>query len=130
TRAAARVPGGGGQVCGGNRLFPRGESRAGAYSEMFSQLRQHEGVSIYLYTLGDLRIASLLRPQRECDRAAERSVLEDLKRYAKKDDIVLLASLRVLRVGTQWQNLDLTEVIATRDSEQAEIGRKTAGEEG
>jgi peptidoglycan/LPS O-acetylase OafA/YrhL len=119
-----------GRIWSGKRLFALGDSHASAYVEMLSDLRQREGVSIYLYSIGDVRIGSFLHPQRDWDRAAEHAALEALKRYAQPGDIVLLSSLRVLRIGTQWQTHNLDEVIADRDSERAERNRELAVQEG
>src|SRR5262245_21107879 len=119
-----------GRLWSGKRLFVLGDSHASAYVEMLGQLRQREGVSIYLHWAGDLRIGSLVFPQQEADRAAERSALEALKRLAQPGDIVLLSSLRVLRLGTQFGLYDRQEVIAERDGEQAENDRRIAVQEG
>ncbi len=97
---------------------------------MLSELRQREGVSIYMYTVGGIRIGSFVFPQREVDREAEQKALQSLERYAKPGDAVLLASLRVFRLGNQWGNFELRDVIAERDSEQAEQDRQIAVREG
>ena len=118
-----------GRAWSDKRLFVLGDSHAGAYAEMASLLRERQGVSIYLQSLGG-GVCSLIRPQQERDRAIERSALEALRQHGRPGDIVLLAGLRVLRLGDQWATFDLQEVIAQRDSEQAETDRKIAVEEG
>jgi peptidoglycan/LPS O-acetylase OafA/YrhL len=119
-----------GRAWSGRRLFVLGDSHASAYIEMLSELQRREGVSIYLYWSGGLRLGSLLHPQRPTDRTAEQSALEALQRHAQPGDIVLLSSLRVLRLGSQWRSFNLQEVIAERDSEQAEMDRRIAVREG
>lgn len=119
-----------GQAWSGRKLFVIGDSHAGSYAEMVGQLRQQKGVSIYMYTVGGIRIGSLVFPQRDADRQAEQSALKSLEKYAQPGDVVLLASLRVMRFGSQGGNFDVEDVIAERDSEQAEQERQVAVREG
>jgi len=119
-----------GKLWSGKRLFVLGDSHASSYAEMLSDLRQREGVSVYLHWVGDIRIASLLHPQRDHDRAEEQEALQAIERYARPGDIAFLPSLRVLRIGSQFASVDIQKVVAERDSQQAELNRQIAVREG
>lgn len=119
-----------GHAWSGKNLFVIGDSHAGSYAEMVNQLRQHEGVSVYMFTVGDIRIGSLVFAQRDFDREAEQTALKALGQYAHPGDVVLLASLRVFRFGSQWGNFEVQDVIARRESEAAEQERQIAVREG
>jgi hypothetical protein len=123
-------PGPAGRSWSDKRLFVFGDSHAGAYVEMLRLLRDEKGVSIYLNSTGGGQIGSLLYPQAPGDDTVLAGLQEDLDRYGRPGDIVLLASLRVRRLCNQWGNFDLKQVIEARDSPQAETERRIAVREG
>lgn len=119
-----------GKIWSGKHLFVIGDSHASAYSGILSRLNSEKGVSFYLGSSAGAHLGSLVRIMNDRDRALEAQLLVDVRKYAQPGDVVLLASLRVLRLSEQWENFDLQKVIEERDNAKAESNRIAAVLEG
>ena len=129
-KANSLLPGAEGKPWSGKNLFVIGDSHASAYREMFQMLMREKGGSIYLNSKGGGSLGSLMRPLDQGELRREQEALDDLRRYCRPGDVVFLASLRVLDVGSQWGDIDLQDVIKQRDSPEAEAQRAVAVREG
>lgn len=92
----------------GRTLFVFGDSHAMAYTGMVTEYVLRNGAKGVLYRNPGCSFASL-RPDGmgdACRGQAER-VLADITARARRGDILLLASLRVQRLGDQWARFDV-----------------------
>jgi peptidoglycan/LPS O-acetylase OafA/YrhL len=112
------------------KLFIIGDSHAGCYGKLASLLRKETGLDAIVHSEGGVEFASLMRPPGKRDLDFGSRVLDDLKKRAKPGDAVLLSSLRVERFCNQWILYDIADVIAKRDSAEAESRRRLGVESG
>ena len=112
------------------KLFIVGDSHAACYATLAELLQRNLGLDVNVLTRSGGNFASLVRSSTAQDRPFVASVLNELANSAKPGDAVLLSALRVHRLCDQWEALDLSDVIARRDSAGAEAERLIAVEEG
>jgi len=84
------------------KIFALGDSHVAAYSTMLNDATGKYGVVVQQYTMAGCSIVSLLRTSTpECREFIEKT-LSVIKKEASPGDVVFLASLRMPRLGDQW----------------------------
>lgn len=114
-----------GAAAGRTRLFVVGDSHAGAYSTMLKRLSDETGMEVHVYGSSGCSFANLLKPvSASAPKCIDfsRASLDDITRLARPHDVVLLASLRVERIGGQHRLYDTDKIIR----EQREPGARAA----
>jgi hypothetical protein len=111
------------------KIFVLGDSHAGAYGTMLQMIGDNTGVSVQQHSLAGCSVASLIREtSQNCTRLIE-SAIQIITSKASAGDIVLLASLRVNKLGDQWATFDESEVEqAQRGSESVAQRYRSLGE--
>lgn len=95
-----------------HRLYVLGDSHTGAYSKLLSLLSINHGIRVEKFSQAGCAIAGLIKPLApECVDFARKSV-EHILSQSVPGDVVLLASLRVNRLGDQWAAFDSSEIAA------------------
>lgn len=112
------------------KLFIIGDSHAGSYGALAGLLRKETGLDAIVHSEGGVEFASLMRPPGKRDLDFGSRVLDDLKKRSRPGDAVLLSSLRVERFCDQWKLNVIADVIAKRDSAEAESQRRLGVESG
>jgi hypothetical protein len=111
------------------RIFVVGDSHAWGYSRLLQLTAARTGTRIVAFSRGGCGMADLVHSaatrEVSCEKYQER-LLTYLLNDANQNDIVWLASLRVPRLGSQWDTLPAGEVDAQVRSEQAVAGRRDA----
>jgi peptidoglycan/LPS O-acetylase OafA/YrhL len=120
------LPGDSGRAWSNRRMFIIGDSHAGSYVRIIDLLRREKGVSVYLFTKAGVNLGNMIHPQSPADKALQISLLEEIQSLARPGDSIMLASLKVLRLATQWGSLDLQQVIDFRESPGFEDARRLA----
>lgn len=107
-------------------LFLLGDSHAWAYSDLVAYLNRDGLVNVERHTVFGCSNANFRTPVSDECKARMMAVIQDIKRKAKPGDFVLLASLKMPRVGDQWVSFDRQKVLADHYSLKAENGRLQA----
>ena len=97
---ALMVPG---SVLAGRKVFVWGDSHAGAYSTMLQETRVRTGAHVFTLSRGGCAIAGLQSPASAACADRIEATIAEIKSKAAAGDIVFLASLRVPRLGDQWE---------------------------
>ena len=116
----------------GKNLFVIGDSHAGAYSTMLGLLSDESGIKIYPLSTGGCPISNLIVPSNAHSQHCTKQMnlmLDQIEKLAKSGDTVLLASLRMNRLGDQWQNFQVADPITLQLTPTAILNRKLALEE-
>ncbi len=117
---------------GERRLFAIGDSHTGAYTTLYKILTERLGIEVHQHFTAACGIATLLRPaallHEACQKRTER-IFRAFEERAKPGDILLLASLRVNRLGDQWETFPFEEVVKEQHSPEAILARAAALDE-
>lgn len=109
----------------GRTLYVLGDSHTGAYSAMLEELKGDQGVAVHQYSKGGCSVANLLRDASpECVRFIEQTVAK-IRAEATPGDIVFLASLRMNRLGDQWETFDESAIVK-KQQEPVSIAQRAA----
>lgn len=123
------VPGGGGTGAGqyqGRTLYVLGDSHVDAYSALLRMLQNEQGTSVQQFSAAGCAVANLLADASpDCARFIDEKLAE-ITSTAKTGDIVLLASLRMNRLGDQWATYDAAAVAEKQSGPDAAPNRKAA----
>ncbi len=92
------------------RLYVLGDSHVGAYGTLLGMLQREQGWVVQPYFAGGCPVADLLRPASVECQGSVTSALNDILAEARPGDFVLLASLRMFRLGDQWRTFTEAEV--------------------
>jgi peptidoglycan/LPS O-acetylase OafA/YrhL len=116
------------------KLFVIGDSHATAYERMFFDLALDKRVEIWVYTAAGCSVVSLLKPIEKDRKWADcpkffSAALADVKSKGKPNDIVFLASLRMVRLANQSATFDASEILARQRSDEAKQERDAALDE-
>lgn len=98
----------------GKHIFVIGDSHAGAYTNMAKLAARDLGAKASIISRSGCPVAALItasKDSHEC-RDFEQSLLNQMKKNAQRGDVVLLASLRLPRLGDQWRSFDSSEVLS------------------
>jgi peptidoglycan/LPS O-acetylase OafA/YrhL len=102
----------------GHKLFVMGDSHAGHFNVMLSELVLQTGIPVYIYSTEGCAFIGLRKPVAPTDRcyAASRRAFDKVLAKVGSGDVLLLSSLRLRRLGTQWVKYDETK-LASLDSD-------------
>lgn len=117
------LPGRQGLQFSSRRLFIIGDSHAGAYAEIVELLRRETGTSVYLFTKAGVNLGNMIHAQTDADKSLQNLLIAEINQLARPGDVVMLVSLKVLRLATQWGSLDIENVIKYRESQGFETAR-------
>lgn len=106
-------------------LFVLGDSHARAYETLLQILRDEQGLSVKKHAEGGCSVAGLLREADPACAGFIEQAVSRIKAEAKPGDIVLLASLRLNRLGDQWSTFSDLE-IESRQFGPASLARRKA----
>lgn len=110
----------------GRTVFVVGDSHAAAYATLMQMLREHQDIAVQEFSKAGCHVASLAEPvDLPCALYVE-GVLNTIQNQAKPGDVVMLAALRVPRLGDQWLTFDSEEVRRNWASADAQTGREAA----
>jgi len=113
-------------------IFVIGDSHAGAYSTMLGLLADEYGMKVYPLSSGGCPVSNLIVPTAALGSACVQHIntmLLQVQKLASAGDTILLASLRMNRLGDQWQNFHLTDPLARQLTSDAVNNRRLALEE-
>lgn len=107
-------------------MFVLGDSHAGAYETMLSNLKGEQGVKVYVFTKAGCSVANLLKVSTpECSQFIQ-NTLSEIEKKAAPGDIVFIASLRMNRLGDQWEIFNESDVVANQLSSESYMQRLSA----
>ena len=118
------LPGEPGLTWSNRRMFIIGDSHAGSYMRIIELLRREKGVSVFLFSKAGVNLGNMIHPQSTDDKALQKALLDEIQSLARPGDIIMLASLKVLRLATQWGSIDIQQVIDFRESPGFEDARQ------
>lgn len=106
------------QVGNGRTIFVVGDSHAGAYTNMVRLSVASLGATARILSRAGCPLATLVSASKDTSAChnSERDFVAQMQAQARPGDIVFLASLRVHRLGNQWQLFDQTTVLARNTS--------------
>jgi len=111
------------------KLFVLGDSHAVAYSTMVQKLSDEHGVKVITYSTGGCGVADFLKSVESknvfCKKEIESKIIK-IESQAAQGDIVFLASLRMNRLGDQWETFSGDKVANDLYSDTALKERKLA----
>ena len=116
------------QIGNGKRLFVIGDSHADAYTAMVTLAATSLGAEPIIFAAPGCPLWNLMAPQKktgECV-AIEQAAISLLRRRASPGDIVFLASLRVRRLGDQYQLYNEAEVLSKASLPEDVLARRDA----
>lgn len=98
------------------RLFSLGDSHAATYGGLFRMLEEKDGVSVFIDSRPGSLLGSLVYPAGAESKQLEAALLEQVRKYCRPGDVVLLSNLRVPKFSEQTG--------AKSDQEMAETFRR------
>lgn len=90
------------QTPGERTLFVLGDSHAGAYGTLLNQLAKEQRIRVVVWSQAGCSVANLVQAATASCKVFIEQALGRIEAMAQADDLVLLASLRVNRLGDQW----------------------------
>lgn len=109
----------------GHKVFVLGDSHTGAYSTMLRKLADDQGVVIRKFSKAGCPVANLIRVSETDCATFTQQALSKIKEEALPGDIVFLASLRMNRLGDQWNIYNESEVLTKQNSSDS-INQRSA----
>jgi peptidoglycan/LPS O-acetylase OafA/YrhL len=114
------------KMFGSRRMFVLGDSHAGAYGTLLHKLTEDQGVKVQVYMEGGCSVANLLNPSNpKCSKFIQNAI-SDIEKMAAPGDIVFLASLRMNRLGDQWETFNESDVVSDQLSPDSSAKRQAA----
>lgn len=113
-----------------HKIYAVGDSHLGAYSTMLQKLSDELGVETVQYSTGnDCALATLRLPVSSSSLSCQnriKTILANIEKSASVGDILFLASLKLTRLGDQWQTFNEIDILDYESSEAATNNRKLA----
>lgn len=111
-------------------MFVIGDSHAISYRTMLFKLSEQMGFDLKIMFSGGCHVLNLIEPMSDEDSCAEKrgNNLKMIFKEAKPGDIIFLASLRMIRLGSQWEIFN-DAIIADKKLEASMITNRQAVEE-
>jgi len=111
---------------GTRTLFVLGDSHAGAYGTLLNQLADEQRMRVLVWSKAGCPIANLIQAATGPCQVFTDQVLRRIEAWASPGDLVLLASLRMNRLGDQWAVVPESQLMALQDSLAAQQARNQA----
>lgn len=111
------------------QLFVIGDSHAGAYTTLLRQWADASGMAVRQYGRSGCSFANFFKPTPADDvrcLAFAEAAMADVERLARPGDIVLLAALRMPRIGGQDRRYELDALLAEQRGPAAAAQRAAA----
>lgn len=109
-----------------HNIFVLGDSHTGAYSTMLQQLKDEYNINVFQYSSGgcgvaDFHSANISKNPSCLDYIS--NILKQIEEKAKPNDILFLASLRMVRFCDQYAVFPLDDVLNKLHSDEAQKNR-------
>ncbi|MCF8102162.1 MAG: hypothetical protein K9K66_10940 [Desulfarculaceae bacterium] len=107
-------------------MFAIGDFHIKAYATMLNEVESLLSIKVYQFRIPN--VVKLIRPMQETMEARDEldKIMTEIKAKAKKNDIVFLASLRMIRLCDQWAKFDEKNLFEKQNSEEQKEQRRIA----